>query len=237
MPPVVQAARALIAAAGDRPALTEDDAKRVLACFGIAVPRRVVVPFGAPVAEALAGLVPPFVLKVVSAAILHKSDVGGVRLGLRRPEEVETAIAEMAARVADHSVEGWLVEEMAPPGPEIVIGATVDPGFGPNVMVGVGGVLVELFEDVCFGLCPLRPSDARQMLDSLRGVKLLRGFRGAPQADEAAVIDALMRVGGPDGLMPNLADLVSELDINPLIVSASGAVAADARILLRPAHV
>lgn len=233
MSPDVQAARALIEAAGGRFALTEDDAKRVLACFGITVPHRVVVPFGARVAEALAGLAPPFALKVISQAILHKSDVGGVRLGLRHPEEVETAIAEMAARLAGHPVEGWLVEEMAPPGPEIVIGATVDPGFGPNVMVGMGGVLVELFEDVCFGLCPLRRSEAQQMLDSLRGVKLLRGFRGKPQADEAAVIDALMGVGGPDGLMPNLADLVSELDINPLIVSASGAMAADARIILR----
>ena len=226
-------ARALVAASRGRAALSEHDAKDVLACFGIAVPRRVLVSFGEPAAAAIAGLSPPFALKVASADILHKSDLGGVRLGLRCATEVQEAIAAMTTLLADHPIEGWLIEEMAPAGPEIVIGGTVDPCFGPNVMVGLGGVLVELFEDVCFGICPLRASDARRMLDSLRGVKLLRGFRAAPPANEDAVIETLMRVGGPDGLMPTLAGMVTELDINPLIVSAQGAVAVDARIVLR----
>lgn len=236
MPPDIQRARALIQAADGRAALTEDDAKQVLACFGLHVPRRATVPFGQPVGAALDGLSSPFALKVVAPTILHKSDVGGVQLSLRSPVEAQAAIDAMAARLSGYAIEGWLLEEMAPPGPEIVIGATIDPCFGPNVMVGLGGVLVELFEDVCFGICPIRPAEARRMLESLRGVKLLRGFRGALPADEGAVVDALMRVGGPEGLMPALSDLVAELDVNPLIVSAQGAVAVDARIVLRGAH-
>ncbi len=236
MPPDIQKARAVIEAAGSRAALTEDDAKQVLACFGLRVPRRATVPFGQPVSIALDGLSAPFALKVVAPAILHKSDVGGVQLGLRNAMEAQAAVDAMAVRLSGVAIEGWLLEEMAPPGPEIVIGATVDPCFGPNVMVGLGGVLVELFEDVCFGICPIRPADAQRMLDSLRGVKLLRGFRGAPAVDEDAVVDALMRVGGPDGLISVLSDLVAELDVNPLIVSAQGAMAVDARIVLRGAH-
>jgi acetyl-CoA synthetase (ADP-forming) len=239
MQPDVKTARALIEAAAGRTALSEDDAKQVLASFGLRVPRRVVVPFAQPVGDSLDALTLPFVLKVVAPSILHKTDVGGVRLGLHDALEAQSAIDEMSARLtaAGHAIEGWLVEEMAPAGPEIVIGATIDPRFGPNVMVGLGGVMVELFEDVAFGICPIRPNEARRMLDSLRGVRLLRGWRGAPQADENAVIDALLRVGGSDGLMLALTDLVSELDVNPLIVSSDGAIAVDARIVLRKPNV
>lgn len=239
MQPDVKTARALIEAAAGRTALSEDDAKQVLACFGLRVPRRVVVPAAEPVGDSLDALVPPFVLKVVAPSILHKTDVGGVKLGLRDALEVQSAIDGMSARLtaAGHAIEGWLVEEMAPAGPEIVIGATIDPRFGPNVMVGLGGVMVELFEDVAFGICPIRPNEARRMLDSLRGVRLLRGWRGATKADENAVVDALLRVGGSDGLMLALSDLVAELDVNPLIVSSDGAMAVDARIVLRSPNV
>lgn len=231
-PDVVQARR-LIAAAKGRLALAEDDAKQVLACFGLRVPRRVFVAIDRPIGDVLSGLAAPFVLKVVARAILHKSDLGGVTLGLRDATEVERAIDAMAAKLSGHAIEGWLVEEMARPGTEIVIGGAIDRRFGPYVMVGLGGVMVELFEDVSFGICPIRPLDARRMLDSLRGVRLLRGWRGAPPADEDAVLDAMLRVGGDDGLMTALADQIKELDVNPLIVSESGAVAVDARIVLR----
>ena len=235
----IKTARELIKAAAGRTALTEDAAKQVLACFGLRIPRRSQVPFAQPVGASLDGLTPPFALKVVSATILHKTEVGGVRLGLRDATEAQSAIDAMSNRLtsAGHAIDGWLLEEMAPPGTEIVIGATVDPSFGPNVMVGLGGVMVELFEDVCFGICPIRPNEARRMLDSLRGVRLLRGWRGAPPADEDQIIDALLRVGGEDGLMLVLSDLVAELDVNPLIVSAHGAIAVDARIVLRKPNV
>ncbi len=233
MQPDLQNARRLIEAAAGRPALAEDDAKQVLAYFGLQVPRRAFVAFGQPVGLALDGLNPPFVLKVVAPSILHKSDVGGVRLGLRAAAEVEAAIETMAAQLSEHAIDGWLLEEMVRPGTEIVIGGAVDRRFGPHVMVGLGGVMVELFEDVSFGICPIRPLDARRMLNSLRGVRLLRGWRGAAPADENAVIDAMLRVGGDDGLMMALSDKIKELDVNPLIVSERGAVAVDARIVLR----
>ena len=236
MAPDAAKARALIEASAGRLALSEDDAKQVLACFGLRVPRRVVVGYGHAVGSKLEGLEGPFVLKVVAPSILHKSDVGGVRLGLRDSAAVAEAINEMARRLSGHLVDGWLVEEMAQAGPEIVIGATVDSGFGPNVMVGLGGVLVELFEDVCFGICPITRRDAQRMLDSLRGVRLLRGWRGAEAVDETAVIDAVLRIGGEGGLMMVLSDLVAELDVNTLIVSADGVMAVDARIVLRGDH-
>lgn len=231
--PDVERARALIAAAAGRAALTEDAAKDVLACFGLSVPRRVIVPCGTAVGDALATLRPPFVLKVVAASILHKSDVGGVQVGLVDAAAAQAAVDDMAARLSDQAIEGWLLEEMAPRGIEMVIGGGVDPRFGPHVMLGLGGVTVELLEDVRFGICPLRPSDVRQMLDRLRAVRLLRGWRGTVPADEEAVVDAVMRVGGPDGLLMELEDQVAELDINPLIVGTVGAVAVDARIVLQ----
>ena len=232
----IEAARALVRAAAGRATLTEDAAKDVLACFGLQVPRRVVVPEGAPLGDRLSGLGAPFVLKVVAPTILHKSDLGGVRVGLADADAVAQAIDQMRPRMAGHAVEAWLVEEMAPPGVEMVIGGGVDARFGPYVMLGLGGVMVELLEDVRFSICPLRRADVLDMLDRLRAVRLLRGFRGAPPADEAALVDAVLRVGGPDGIMLALADQVAELDINPLIVGVHGAVAVDARIVLRSPH-
>lgn len=226
-------ARALLRGAVGRPALTEDAAKEVLACFGLRVPRRVVLPLKGMLGTTLTSFTPPFVLKVVAPDILHKSDLGGVRVGIADAAALEVEIGRMAARVAGHAVEGWLIEEMAPPGVEMVIGGGVDARFGPHVMVGFGGVMVELLEDVRFGLCPLRPRDVRRMLEQLRGVRLLRGWRRAAPSDEEALIEAVMQVGGADGLMMALADTVAELDVNPLIVGASGAIAVDARIVLQ----
>ena len=233
MPPDLVRARGLIAAADGRAAMTEDAAKEVLECFGLRVPRRVVVPFETAAADALSGLRPPFVLKVVAPTILHKTDMGGVHLGLPDAAAAERAIEAMAARLGGHVIEGWLLEEMAPRGIEMVIGGGVDARFGPHVMLGLGGVTVELLEDVRFGICPLRPGDVWHMLDRLRAVRLLRGWRGAAAVDEEALVEAVMQIGGPDGLMMGLGDWVAELDVNPLIVDAAGAIAVDARIVLQ----
>jgi acyl-CoA synthetase (NDP forming) len=225
----------LIAAArsAGRAALSEAEAKTVLATFDIKVPRGVSVPRDGKPRTQLGALTGPFAIKVVSQAILHKSDVGGVRVGVTA-NDVDTTVAGMEAGIAAKGlpIDGWLVEEMAPRGVEVVIGATVDDRFGPCVMVGLGGVLVELIADVAFRLCPITGRDAAEMLDELRGVKLLRGWRGAAPADVDAVVDALLKIGGTDGLMLSLSGVVRELDINPLIVGETGAVAADARIIL-----
>jgi len=232
---VAQAPAVVVSARAEgRAALSEQEAKSVLVGFGISVPRGAVVPRGARASDSVNRTEDTYAVKVVSPTILHKSDVGGVRVGVAHTA-LDSTIAEMDARItaAGFAIQGWLVEEMAPSGVEVVIGGTVDPRFGPCVMVGLGGVFVEVLADVAFRLCPIDSRNARDMLEELRGVKLLRGWRGAAPADEDAVVAALLAVGGEDGLMMTLSGSVTELDINPLIVSPKGAVAADARIILK----
>lgn len=229
-------AHELIAAAkkGGLAALDERAGKALLAAYGVAVPRSVVVPGAAEAAAALAQLNFPVVVKVMSPDILHKSDAGGVRVGLESAAAVEQAIRVMMREpaIAAARVDGFLVEEMAPPGQEIVVGGVRDPHFGPLLMVGVGGVFVEILADVSFRICPISRIDAEEMLDELKGAALLRGARGRKPVDRAAIIDVLLKIGGPDALLMTHADHIAEADINPLIVSEEGAVAVDARFVL-----
>jgi succinyl-CoA synthetase beta subunit len=219
-----------------RTALDELAGKRLLASFGVSVPKSVVVSDAAAAAGAgaLAALNPPFAVKVMSPDILHKSDAGGVRANLRSAAEVEQAIAAMSAlpQIKSARVEGYLVEEMAPAGQEIVIGAVRDPQFGPLVMVGLGGIFVEVLADVAFRICPVTRLDAQEMLGELKGAAILKGARGRKPVSQDAIIDALIKIGGDGGLLMRHAEDFKEVDINPLIVSGSGAVAVDARFIL-----
>jgi acyl-CoA synthetase (NDP forming) len=219
-----------------RAVLDEAAGKQALAAFGVDTPRgHVISEAGAAVAACLE-LSAPFVLKVVSRDVVHKSDMGAVRLGLRDAEAVEAAIEEIASALKPRGVtiEGYLIEEMAPAGRELVIGGIVDPQFGPMIMAGLGGVFVEIFNDVAFRVCPIDERDAAAMLDELRAAPILSGARGEAAIDRQRIIDALCAIGGADGLLCTHASDIRELDINPLIVSAHSAVAADARIVLSP---
>jgi succinyl-CoA synthetase beta subunit len=217
-----------------RAALDELAGKQLLASFGVSVPKSVIAQDAAAAAQAIAGMQPPFALKVVSPEILHKSDAGGVKIGLKNADEVAQAITAMAAapQIKRARVDGWLIEEMAPAGQEVVVGAVRDPNFGPLVMVGLGGIFVEILADVAFRICPITRLDAAEMLDELKGVALLDGARGRVRASREAIIDVLLKVGGENGLLLQHADDFKEADINPLIVSANGAVAVDARFVL-----
>lgn len=219
---------------GDR-ALDEPTGKSILAAYGVTVPRSRVVVQRDEAAGRAAELCPPYVLKVVSAAVLHKSDVGGVKVGLRTPDDVARELKAMANALELQGIHAaqWLVEEMAPSGLEFVIGGVVDPEFGPMVMAGLGGVFVEVMGDVAFRICPIDRADALEMLDELRGAALLRGVRGGKPVDVDAIVDVLLRVAGEDGLLMASAEDIAEVDINPLIVSDKGAVAVDARFILR----
>jgi succinyl-CoA synthetase beta subunit len=222
------------ARAAGRSSLDELTAKRLLAEFGIAVPISALVqPDEAP-APKLAGLSPPFVLKVMSPDILHKSDAGGVRVGLQDAGEVEAALRAMRAQpaIARARLDGFLVEEMAPKGQELVVGGVRDPQFGPLVMVGLGGIFVEVLKDVAFRICPIERVDAMEMLDELKGRALLDGARGQPAVSRDALIDVLLKVGGENGLLLAAGDDIAEADLNPVIVSRCGAVAVDARFIL-----
>ena len=218
-----------------RAALDEAAGKALLAHYGVAVPKTAVAPGVDGVDAALKGLKLPVVVKVVSPDILHKSDAGGVRVSLQSAEDVRGAIREMAAlpKIAAARVEGWLIEEMAPPGQEMVIGGLRDPQFGPLVMAGLGGIFVEVLKDVSFRICPITRLDAEEMIGELKGAAVLDGARGRKPASREAIVDALLKIGGENGLLMKHADELSEIDVNPLIVSETGAVAVDARFVLR----
>jgi len=226
----------LIAAARaqSRAALDELAGKQLLAGFGVTVPRSVTVSNAGAAAAAVAGLTPPLAVKIMSPDILHKSDAGGVKIGLQNAHEVGQAIDAMAALPAIKAarIDGYLIEEMAPAGQEIVIGSVRDPDFGPLVMVGLGGIFVEVLADVAFRICPITRLDAEEMLAELKGAAVLTGARGRKPASRDAIVDVLLKIGGDEGLLMRHADDFTEADINPLIVSESGAVAVDARFIL-----
>ncbi|MFZ0526230.1 MAG: acetate--CoA ligase family protein, partial [Xanthobacteraceae bacterium] len=215
-----------------RKTLTEPISKKLLREAGIAIPRGVVIEGPLEVAEALRHLAFPVVAKIVSADVMHKSDVGGVRLNLTTARGVEEAVAalEDAATRSMARLDGYLIEEMAPPGVEMVIGGIHDPCFGPMVMVGMGGIHVEVFEDVCYRLCPITPEEAAGMLHELRCARLLDGIRGTAPCSREALIDILLKLGGEGGFLMRNPSIV-EVDLNPVIVSAKSAVVADAAIV------
>jgi acyl-CoA synthetase (NDP forming) len=217
-----------------RPALDEATGKALLAHYGVAVPKTTVVQGPEDVERALKDIALPVVVKVVSPDILHKSDAGGVKVGLRSADEVRDAIRTMAAspKIASARVEGWLIEEMAPAGHEMVVGGLRDPQFGPLVMAGLGGIFVEVLKDVAFRICPITRLDAEEMLDELKGAAVLKGARGQKPASREAIVDVLLKIGGENGLLMQHAEDIGEADINPLIVSETSAVAVDARFIL-----
>jgi len=232
---IVREARAKIAAArrDGRAVLDEATAKALLSGFGVETPRGVVIDVD-EAADACKALCAPYAVKAVSRDVVHKSDFGAVRLNLSDIAAVQGAIDGIAAGLKGHDVgiEGYLIEEMAPPGRELVVGGIVDPQFGPLIMVGLGGVFVEIFNDVAFRICPIDADDAARMLDELQAAPILAGARGEAPIARQRVIEALCAIGGADGLLNMLGDEIRELDINPLLVSADSAVAVDARIVL-----
>ena len=161
-------------------------------------------------------------LKIVSKAISHKTEAGGVRLNLASAEQVERAahalIASAAKAAPGAQIDGFNVQEMVD-GVEVILGARTDPLYGPMLVVGSGGILVELVKDVAFRLLPITPEDARAMIGELKVAKLLAGFRGKPAGD----VDALVRaICGLSDFYLEHRHLLSDLEINPLMVLAKG---------------
>jgi acetate---CoA ligase (ADP-forming) len=169
-------------------------------------------------------------LKLDAVGLTHKSEVGGLALGLRGDDAVYAAALTLLETGRRHglTVRGLLVEPMAPVGVELILGLRRDPQFGPAVLVGLGGVLTEVLDDVAIRLAPLDPSAADAMLDDLRGARLLGGVRGRPPVDRAAVVAMLVALGRLGVERPDII----EIDLNPVIASAAGAVAVDALVVL-----
>jgi len=209
----------------------EPEAKARLRARGVAVPRSVVLDADG-LGDGVDELHDPMVIKAFGGGIVHKTDVGAVRLDLDA-DEVPAAIFAMRARLAaEHQIfpDGFLVEEQAPAGVELLVGAVRGP-FGVTVTVGLGGVLAEVLDDVAVGLAPLDRDAAEALLDGFRGAQVLRGYRGAPEVDREALVALLLAIAGPDGVA--LDDDMAELDCNPVIVSPDVVVVADARIATR----
>jgi acyl-CoA synthetase (NDP forming) len=219
--------------------LTEADVTRLLAAYGVTVARDAVAGTAEAAGEAATRLGFPVVLKAVSRDIVHKSDVGAVRLGLGSAGAVATAAREMAAALARSAptarLEGFSVQETVTGEAEIIVGARRDPQFGPVVMVGLGGIAVEILKDIALAPAPVSENRARVMLDSLAAAPLLRGARGRPPLDLNAIVDAVVRVSW---LAADLGVRLVDLEVNPLIVrrEGHGAVAVDGRGTLTDDH-
>jgi len=205
--------------------LSPADVYGILESFGIAAALPVSAATEDAAVAAARRLEWPVALKAAGSGILHKTDVGGVALNLADEDSVRRAYRDMAQRLGDR-LSGVIVQRMVPGGVEVLVGATLDPTFGPVIACGTGGTLVELFADVIFRLQPLTDVDAAEMVNQMKGAPLLRGFRGAPRADEAALRDVLLRMSA---LLESCPD-IQEVDINPLKVLSRGVCALDARI-------
>ena len=180
----------------------------------------------------------PVVMKIAAPDVLHKTDVGGVKLNIPNDDDARKAFDEIIANVKsklgdDLEIWGVLVQKMLPPGKEVILGVSRDPKFGPLIMFGLGGIYAEALRDVAFRLAPLRDRVADEMIKSIRSYKLLEGIRGEPPSDVPAAAESLLRLSQLVTDWP----IIKELDINPMIIypRGKGAMAADARIILDPA--
>ncbi len=237
-PAVLRETQALLtqAANSGRRVLTEHQSKELLSRWGIPVTREAVARSEEEAVEAAGRIGYPVAIKVSAAEITHKTDIGGVKLGLAGEAEVREAYRQVmrAARSADPqaAVEGVLVQEMVGDGTEVIIGVTNDAEFGPTIMFGLGGVLVEVLKDVSLRVLPISRGDAEEMVKEIKGYRVLEGVRGKPRGDLGALVEVLQQVAAMAGA---LEDQIAELDINPLIVrpGGQGVVAVDALVGLK----
>lgn len=223
------------ARAEGRTLLNEVEAKQILADAGVPVARTTLATtrHEAQAQADAAGY--PVVLKVVSPDIVHKSDVGGVKLNLADRDQVAAAYDEIItnakAAVPGARIAGVAVQHMAPQGTEVIVGMTTDPQFGPVMMFGLGGIMVEVLKDVSFRVVPLTERDAGQMIGDIKGRPILDGVRGQPPADIEALKRAILKVSEFVQSHPE----VRELDLNPMFAYPDGAMAVDARIVVAEA--
>ena len=227
------------ALADGREMLTEPEAKALLAAAGVpVVPTTVCGPTPEAAVQAAQALGFPVVLKVLSAQISHKSDVGGVALNLETAQDVSIAAQAILTRAADRRpdahIDGFTVQPMVrrPRALELIVGASIDPLFGPVLLFGQGGTAVEVVADRAVALPPLNAALARALIDRTRVARLLQGWRDVPAADVGAVVDTLMAVSQLLATEPRIA----EIDINPLLCDAQGAIALDARVRVSAAQ-
>jgi acyl-CoA synthetase (NDP forming) len=218
-----------------RRVLLEHESKQVLAEWGIPTTRVELARDAAEAVRAARELKYPVVMKISSPDIIHKSDAGGVKVGLSSELEVHQAFKEIVDNARAYrpnaKILGVTVQEYVPHGREVIVGTLQDPTFGATVMFGLGGVWAEALKDVSFRLAPLTADDAREMISEIKGYPILAGVRGQPAADIDAIVDIIQKAGQLAHEFPEIV----ETDINPIFVfdRGKGAIAVDARIVLR----
>lgn len=228
--------QAVIAAAKveKRTLLTEVESKLWLEEAGIKIVRARLAKSAKEAAELSKGFGFPVVLKVASPDVVHKSDIGGVKIGLGNATQVSKAYKEIMTAVKgkqpEARIHGVSVQPMAKPGVEVIIGVSKDAQFGPVIMFGLGGILVEILKDVSFRIVPLVRRDAAEMIRDIKGYPVLEGYRGQPPSDVAALEDMILKISDFVEQNPE----IKELDLNPVFSYKDGAVAVDARIVLEP---
>ncbi len=212
--------------------LRDPEALGVMQAYGVPVVRHAMVATLEAARDAAEACGYPVVVKAVAPGVVHKSDIGAVKVDIRSQEELDAAFRDMTGRLAEANidVEEILVEQFVSGGRETIVGMSTDPSFGPILMFGLGGVYVEVLQDVSFRLAPVTEADAADMLDSIRGARLLGEFRGDPEVDHGALIQAIQRVSQLVVDHPEIA----ELDINPLLAFPDRVLAVDCRIALHP---
>ena len=213
--------------------LTEEEAKQILKTYDIPVTKEEIATGPEEAVAAAARIGYPVALKILSPDILHKTEAGGVKLNLDTPEKILAAYKEIITNTSayqpDVKIKGVLVQEMLPAGVETIIGISRDPVFGPVVMFGLGGIYVEVLEDVTLRVVPLTKSDAYEMIEEIKGHRILDGVRGQSPVNKSAIAEVILKVAQLAQDFPQ----IKELDINPLICSDKGVWAADALIVLQ----
>jgi len=209
--------------------LTEFESKELLKEIGIPTPRQELATSKEQTVKAAKRMGFPVVLKLMAEDVVHKSDMGAVKLNLKNENEVEKAFEELM-KIPSQSEKKVSVQEMAKePITELIIGMTTDAQFGPALMFGIGGILVELLEDVSFRIAPITEFDAKEMIHEIKGFPILDGYRGKPKADINAIVETLMKISE----LVSKHEEINEMDLNPVFIYDKGLICVDARIILK----
>jgi len=225
-----------LARSDDRLTIGDAESRKILQAYGLRIPASELADSPEKAASIASEIGYPVVLKIASPDILHKTDIGGVKVGLQNPSDVRDAFELMVYRaqryIPEARIWGCLVQEMAPSGGlEVLVGMNRDPQFGPLVTFGLGGIYVETLRDVTFNVAPFSQFEAEEMLTQIRAHALLDGVRGQPPMDKVAIVDTLLRISQ---LVQDFPEII-ELDINPLMVyhQGEGALALDMRLVIK----
>jgi acetyl-CoA synthetase (ADP-forming) len=216
----------------NRTYLLEHESKTILQSYNLPVTHFDVAESAEDAVKAAKKIGYPVVLKILSPDVIHKSDVGGVLINLKNPDEVregyQTILSKVKKHKANAEIRGVFVEEFATKGIEVIIGALKDPQFGPALMFGLGGIFVEVLKDVSFRVAPITKYDAQEMIQEIKGYPILTGIRGQDPADTEALVDILLQISKLVTDYP----VINQLDLNPVFSYPKGAKCVDARIIL-----